>query len=275
MKLLTKLLVLTGTTLFAGGVLAAESALKPLMLVPDKAIFTDDFSKPRAELKVKKTDTSEAWIPNQGTRWEVADGVLRGRASSAEYQASHETHKGVHPRIVLSKTPESYVLKFSMRIVDGTPFDADKRRSVPPFVEIGHHIARITWGKAGAMLLADGDTLQLAGDKDFKLVPGKWYDVMVERRADEVVVQFAGGPRFHGKHPSYISDKHAVMLGGLEAGTMEVDNATVWSIKDGVQSGWEKTLANFPAPQDVRIKEPKKPEADPAAANPAPKKKTK
>ena len=257
MKLLASaslsLLLIAPHTLHAG---APE--LKPLWLVPDQVIFTDDFSQHRGEVKARRQDADAAWIPNQGTRWEVTDGVLRGHASSAEYQTSHDTHKGVHPRIVLAKTPEKYVLRFSMRLIDGIPFEAGKRKSVPPFIEIGHHICRVTWDVNGAALLADGDTTQLAADRDFKFIPGKWQDVMVERRDDEVLVQFASGPTFHGKHPTYRSELHAVMLGGLEAGTMEVDNVTVWSVKDGVQPSWTQTLAKLP-PQEVKVLHEKRP----------------
>ncbi len=124
---------------------AMAADLKPQLLIPDKVLFADDFSQPR-ELKAvaAKSPLVGAWNPNQGTRWKVADGVLKGEASTAEFQASHETHKGVHPRIVLTKTPADYVLKFSMRLIDGKPFVAGLRKSVPPFIEIGHHIARIT-----------------------------------------------------------------------------------------------------------------------------------
>lgn len=238
--------------------LAGAAELTPLWLLPDRKIFVDDFSEAR-ELKAlpAKSPAVGAWNPNQGTRWKVEGGVLKGEASSAEFQASHDTHKGVHPRIVLTKTPSDYVLKFSLRIVDGQPYVADQRRSVPPFIEIGHHICRVTWGVNGAMLLADGDTLQLDCAPDFKLEPGKWYVVMVERRADEVVVRFQDGPTFHGKHPTYRSDLHAVMLGGLEAGHLELDDVTVWSIKPGEQPGWADWLAQHPAPKEVRLKEAK------------------
>lgn len=236
---------------------AGASALTPKWLVPDQVLYADDFSKARA-IAINKQQTAEPWVPNQGTRWEVVNGVLRGRASSAEFQASHETHKGVHPRIVLQNTPEKYALRFSMRIVDGIPFEAGKRRSVSPFIEIGHHICRVTWETNGATLLADGDTTQLAVDKNFKLVPGKWQEVLVERRDDEVLVQFANGPTFHGKHPSYVTDPHAVMLGGLEAGTMEVDDVTLWSVKDGVQATWPAFLAKLP-PQQNLVLRPKTP----------------
>lgn len=239
--------------------------LTPLWLVPDQKIFADDFSQVR-ELKAlpAKSPAVGDWNPNQGTRWKIVDGVLRGEASSAEYQAAHETHKGVHPRIVLTRTPAEYVLKFSMRLVDGKPFVADQRRSIPPFIEIGHHIARVTWGVNGAMLLADGDTLQLDAAPSFGPKVGSWLTVLVERRADEVCVQFQDGPTFHGKHPSYRSDLHAVMLGGLEAGHLEIDDVTVWSVKSGEQPGWAAWLQQHPAPKEVRLREAK------ASAEPAP-----
>ena len=238
---------------------AMAADLKPQLLIPDKVAFEDDFSQPR-ELKAvaAKSPQVGAWNPNQGTRWKVADGVLKGEASSPEYQAAHDTHKGVHPRIVLTKTPADYILKFSMRLVDGKPFVAGERKSVAPFVEIGHHVARVTWGENGAMLLADGDSLQIDVAKDFRLEAGKWVAVMVERRGDEVLVQFQDGPTFYGKHPSYKSELHAVMLGGLEAGHMEVDDVTVWSIKPGEQPSWAATLKARPAAKEVRIKEAKK-----------------
>lgn len=243
--------------LFALTASAADSS--PKWLNPDQVLFADDFSRLRGEIKLDRKNAPDApWQPNQGTRWEVIDGVLSGRASSPEFQATHATHKGIHPRIVLSKTPEQYVLRFSMRLIDGIPFEAGKRRSVAPFIEIGHHVCRVTWDVNGATLLADGDTTQLAVDKDFKLVPGKWETVLIERRDDEVLVQFAGGPVFHGKHASYVTDPHAVMLGGLEAGTMEIDNVTLWSVKGGTQPGWVAFLAKLPAQQDLVLR-PKTP----------------
>lgn len=252
MKLLT--IVLCSFSFFSQ---AAD--LTPRWLVPDQVIFSDDFAQPRGELQVNRRNQPEApWMPNQGTRWTVVDGVLRGQASSPDYQAKHDTHKGVHPRIVLTKTPDKYVLRFSMRLIDGVPFEAGKRKSVAPFIEIGHHVCRVTWDVNGATLLADGDTTQLANDKAFQLVPGKWETVMIERRDDEVLVQFADGPVFHGKHSSYVTDPHAVMLGGLEAGTMEIDNVTLWSIQDGTQPAWTSFLAQLPAQQNLVLR-PKTP----------------
>ena len=116
------------------------------------------------------------------------------------------------------------------------------------------------------MLLADGDSLQLDVAKDYKLENGKWYTVMVERRADEVFVQFQDGPSFYGKHPSYKSELHAVMLGGLEAGHMDIDNVTVWSIKAGRQADAEDMLKARTPTKEIRIKEAKPAEAAKKAA---------
>ena len=235
------------------------AALTPRWLLPDTEIFADNFSDARGEIKLDRRNLPDApWQPNQGTRWEVIDGVLRGHASSPEFQASRETHKGVHPRMVFSRTPQTYILRFDMRIIDGIPFEPGKRKSVAPFIEIGHHICRVTWDINGATLLADGDTTQLAYDKDFKLVPGKWETVLIERHDDEVLVQFLNGPVFHGKHSSYVSEPHAVMLGGLEQGTMEIDNVTLMSVKEGTQKAWPDFLATLPSQQNLVLR-PKTP----------------
>ena len=237
---------------------ATKSGLQPTLLLPDQVVFADDFSSPR-ELKAvaAKSPLIGAWNPNQGTQWKVTAGVLRGEPSTAAFQAAHETHKGVHPRIVLTKTPASYVLRCSFRLLDGLPYDPAKRRSVPPFLEIGHHVARITWNEHGATLLADHDTLVVDAAKDFRLSPGQWYTVLVERRDDEVLVQFQDGPSFYAKHPTYRSDLHAVMFGGLEAGHMEIDDVTVWSVKPGEQTGWPAWRAAHPTFREIRLKDAK------------------
>ncbi len=255
--------------LFPLAALAAE--LKPLMVETDKVIFLDDFTQAReikaaAGAAAKNATAPQPWNPNQGTRWTVADGVLKGQASTPEYQSSHDSHKGVHPRIVLNATPAEYAVKFSFRLIDGKAFDAANRKSVSPFLEFGHHISRISWGAEGAMLLADADSLAIDTAKGFNLETGKWYTVLAERRADEIYVQFQDGPSFHGKHASYKSDPHAVMIAGLEAGKMEIDNVTVWSIKAGTNPAWEATLKAHPAIAEIRLHEAK------PAAEAAPKK---
>jgi hypothetical protein len=234
--------------------LAAEQSLNAQWLVPDKVLYKDDFSK-HSEIAETGKKSDLPWMANQNTRWEVVDGVLRGRPSSDEFQASHKHHKGEHPRIALNATPEEYILQFSMRIVDGIPFDIKDKKTISPLLDIGHHICVFRWDTNGATLLCDGETTQLAVDKDFELIPGKWETVMIERRGTGVLLRFAGGPTFYGDHPSYVNDPHAVMICGLKSGVMEIDNVILTSIKKGIQPKWPAFLKTLPPQQNIVLRE--------------------
>ena len=70
----------TGTLWFAASFNALSAAitlpeLKPLLAQSDKVVLQDDFLAPGP---LKK----EHWGPHQGTRWSIADGVLRGIPSN-------------------------------------------------------------------------------------------------------------------------------------------------------------------------------------------------
>jgi hypothetical protein len=70
--------------------IAHAAELKPQWLVPDQILFIDDFAQPRGEVKLDCRNQPDApWQPNQGTRWEITYGVLRGRSSSERFQAQH------------------------------------------------------------------------------------------------------------------------------------------------------------------------------------------
>jgi hypothetical protein len=73
--------------------------LKPLMVIPSERVLQETFSK---RGPVEKTD----WQNRQGTRWSIEDGVLRGRPSSEEYQASRTHHYGYEARVSVPKERE-------------------------------------------------------------------------------------------------------------------------------------------------------------------------
>ena len=178
MKSITILLL----SLFPVFTLAAErSTLLPLMAIPDKVALRDDFSK---DGPVDKTD----WLSRQGTRWRIADGVLRGIPSSSEYQAKRSHHKGFEPRASVPKTPSEFIATFSFRFLEG------KENAVVPFIEFGHHVCRVKFStKEGAFILADSETLRVANGSGFKYQPGKWFHVLAELKGEEFVIQFADG----------------------------------------------------------------------------------
>lgn len=235
MKSITILLL----SLFPVFTLAAErSTLLPLMAIPDKVALRDDFSK---DGPVDKTD----WLSRQGTRWRIADGVLRGIPSSSEYQAKRSHHKGFEPRASVPKTPSEFIATFSFRFLEG------KENAVVPFIEFGHHVCRVKFStKEGAFILADSETLRVANGSGFKYQPGKWFHVLAELKGEEFVIQFADGPTLYAHHECFAkpnpSGGNGLGVAGPHGGTVEFDNVTIWNVREGHQKGWPEKRTSFP-----------------------------
>ena len=137
--------------------------LKPLMVVPAKIAVENDFSTSGA--LPKKT-----WSQRQHTRWEIKDGVLLGKPSTAEFQATAKDHKGLEPRISVPATPAEFAASFSVT------FRGGDETSICPFVEFGHHVCRLKFSETeGLKLIADGETVVLAAAPGFKFERDKKY----------------------------------------------------------------------------------------------------
>ena len=107
-----------------------------MMLLPDRVICPNEFNLPcelKANGKVGQSTAEQAWGLNQSTRWVGAEGVLRGQASIAEFQASHNSHQGLHSRVVLEIPSEAYILQLSFQLVDRKPVIPTARRPLRPF----------------------------------------------------------------------------------------------------------------------------------------------
>lgn len=228
---------------------AEEGVLKPLMAVPDEVVLQDDYGTPKELAK-------GVYTRRQGTRWTIEDGVLRGIPSSAEFQASKKDHFGYEPRLSIPACPQEYIVQFDVRFIGGKP------TSIVPFVEFGHHVARVTWAPApapgrdapgGARLVVDHEGLQMGVAPRFKIEPGRWYRGLAEIKGDEVVIQFAGGPTLYGRHASLSAENDGFGVAGTRGGTVELDNVTVWSVKEQTQPDWDKTRGKLPRPEPVVV----------------------
>jgi hypothetical protein len=241
MKTAAVLLALAAATALS----ALGEELRPILAQPNQVLLKEDFGKPGDDVKAH-------WGPRQGTRWSIADGVLRGQPSTPEYQASRKDHKGLEPRVSCTAMPKEYVIEFSIRFMDG------KATVIVPFVEFGHHVCRVYFGKDGAQLLADGESVRLAEAKGFTIESGKWYHAMAELKGDEFVIRFEDGPALHAKHAGFAKPAESGAGGfgvaGLQGGTVELDNVTVWSVKDAEQPGWAAKRAEWPQTEAVQIK---------------------
>ena len=233
---------LTASAFAACAVAADTSALKPLLAVPDQVVLREDFSAPKPLEKSKFT-------ARQGTRWTIADGVLRGVPSSAEFRAKKKDHFGYEPRLSIPACPQEYIVQFDVRFIGGKP------TAIVPFVEFGHHIARVAWAGAGAKLVVDTETTQLAAAPDFKIEDGKWIRALAELKGDEFVIQFAGGPTLHGKHASIAGKNDGFGVAGNKEGTVELDNITVWSMKPETNPRWATARAALPKVEPVVVKQ--------------------
>ncbi len=223
----------------------SPSELKPLMAIPDQTVLHDDFEK-------SKPLNKEQWGPRMGTQWTMVDGVLRGKPSTSEYQASKKDHQGFEPRISSPITPAQFIAKFSFR------FSGGSETAIVPFVEFGHHVARVKFSNDGVFLLADHDAMKVAEAKAFHYEPGKWYHALAELKNDEFVIQFLGGPTLYAKHTSYAapapSGGNGFGIAGPKDGTAEIDNVTLWSIQAKEQSSWPAIRSAFPKFEPVSVK---------------------
>jgi hypothetical protein len=215
----------------------AENPLQPIMCVADKVVIQDDFSKPGPINKAQ-------WEARQGTQWKVEDGVLRGRPSTAEHQASVPSHKGLEPRIAAPGTPKEFIARFSIRFLDGTETD------VSPFVEFGHHVCRLRLSSNGAELLAGPDMVRVAEAKDFHFEPGQWYHLLAEMQGSDFVIQIADGPTIYARQQIFTQPPPAGAAGlgvaGTRGGTAEIDDVTIWTVKPGTVPGWDARREAFP-----------------------------
>ncbi len=247
MKLFTPLAFLL--TFSASTVTGADPVdLKPLLVVPDVMVLNDDFSVPHPLPK-------NIWQARQGTRWEIRDGVLRGQQSSAEYQAKRKDHFGYEPRLSIPTTPAEFAASFSFRFIDGS------ETAIVPFIEFGHHVCRVRFSKTGTVLLADHETMKLAGD-DFVWKSGKWYHAMAEMKGGRFVFQIADGPTLYASHDSFKSSPtsggNGFGIAGPRKGHVEIDQLTLWTVKKSDQPGWSAWEAKHPQEKPVQVKERKK-----------------
>lgn len=239
------------------GTATTQAELKPLQCVPDELVLAADFT---AAGPADKAD----WAPRQGTRWVIEDGVLRGRESSAEYQASRKDHFGYEPRISVPKTPAEFVAEFSVRFIDG------EETAIVPFVEFGHHVCRVKFSQQGVVVLAEKETLQVASASDFVWQAGQWYHMLAEMRDGQLVLQIENGPTLFAEHESFrekpASGANGVGVAGPQHGVVEIDNVRIWSVQPTAQPGWKLRREQFPTSEPIELKPAKaKPAKKPAA----------
>lgn len=246
-------ILFVGINLIIINTIKVNAELTPKLLVADQLLVEDEFADEARTFKVKdakKIDKVGVFIPKQNTQWTTKGGVLFGKPSTPENQASKKDHKGVHPRMVMTMPKDGFILKFAFKINSGIdPLASTKKKLTVSFFELGHHVARLQQSGKGLVLLADLDQLIVAQDESFTYEQNKWYQVMVERIGNEIFIQIDQGPVFYGKHDSLANPPdHHWMITGWQDGEMEVDHVKVWSVKPEKNKLWSEVQSKLPAP---------------------------
>jgi hypothetical protein len=228
---------------------AEVAALKPLMVVPERAVFEDDFT-------ASHPLDPELCRVQQQTRWAIEEGILHGQPATSEFQASRPDHNGLEPRISFPCTPREFAARFSFRFRGGEWIHEYKPgRGLAPMIEFGHHICRIAQQPDGLQIRVENEAVIVAETREFKLEPDRWYHVLAEWKGDEFVLQFAQGPTLYAKHEIF-TRKHSayaqgLWIGGPRLGEVEIDNLRLWSVQPEPNPDWAKTREKLGPPHAV------------------------
>ncbi len=243
---MSRLLLIAAATFIA--VTTRAQTPQPILAIPKKIILQANFDQ--TMLLPKKT-----WLPRQGTRWSVQDGVLRGRQSSPEYQAARQDHFGYEPRLSVPATPHDFIASFKIRFMGG------RETPITPFIEFDHHVCRIRFSQEGTSLLADHEVWKVAEASDFVWKTSQWYSITAERRGTEFLMQIANGPTLYADHSAFgqtaSSGGNGLGVAGPRKGEVEIDDLTIWSIKEKMRADWPALRAKLPTMKPVQLKKPK------------------
>ena len=241
------LLVLLVTTLSPAKTESIRTALDPIMTVTGEVALEGDFTKDQPKLD------KQIWQSRQHTRWSIEHGVLLGKPSTKEFQASQDHHRGLEPRLSVPPTPQNFAMKISFRYLGS---EAGK---IASFIEFGHHVVRVHFSAEGTRLLVDGESLLMGEAKDFQPKDGEWIEALVELHGDEFVIQFADGPTLYAKHERIAGEKNGFGICGTTGGVVEIRSLKIQAVKgDAEAEGWDEKRKQLSGFQPVPIVKPTK-----------------
>lgn len=231
---------------FTSGPKAFADAPETWMVIPDQEVVSIDSSKPGpVDAKVAK--------PLWGAPWIHIDGMLRGTPSSPEVQAAKKNHNGANPRLIFVTTPDEYLARFSIRFIGGK----DENNKGLPLIDLGHHVSAITLGSEKGMHLTVNRHSQLvASDASFRLENGETYKFEIEVKGTETLIRVQNGPTLYAESKFLDGKKRTIGLAGAIQGTIEIDEFSIWSVKDAVQKDWAERRDKLSVMKPIQLKEP-------------------
>ena len=189
------------------------------------------------ELFDKEISKDPKWFLRK-SKWEPVNGVLKGTPLD-EGNGAFLRLKGKGQGGFL---PENYIMNFKFKIGD----KEDGAASIGHRISLGHYNYKVNWkGDEGIYLnILHGKTF---AHKEFKVMKGKWYEVTIESKDDEILFSFKDGPSYFMQH-EILKSKPAgweYFINKKEFGYL--DDFRVWSISSEVKPEWSETKKNIHA----------------------------
>ena len=211
------------------GSLQAEKP-KPLISKKGDLIFAQDFEDGKVP---------DQWKGLHGTRWQVAEGALRGEPSTKEYQQKqiaqgNKSHSGRTPSSRLLMKADDCIMHFRFKLTDGLS-GAHFGFNDGSFKTGTGHVCRFTVSTRKGLTLQKDKNAKLKDDKDktlatskFNLKPDVWHWMMLEIVGDQMAAQVSGGPVLKAHHPRIDVPKDQINLPTRGGGIIFYDEVWVW-----------------------------------------------
>jgi len=182
----------------------------PLMIEPGKLVVGSDFDGKRAaDLKLLKL-RKETVIAVEGGVLRALPPVLTPKVAGVETKWG----KSTFARVGLVGLPMDYVGTARWKFLK--PTDAKVLAKGVVYIDLGHRMIRVTINREGATLLLENHLVGRHDDKPailldeaptLKLVPDHWYEIIVEVKGDEVVIQIDDHV-LYGKHDLIATERY-------------------------------------------------------------------
>ncbi len=205
---MSKQLSIVIAILFALPTVVLSAEPQPLMTRPGKLIVSKEFNN--------KSDVDKKWMKfRKETKYKVEKGILNvipPRIAYLGMNTKSKWAKSDFSRAGFVGLPKDYICTFRWKC--NTPPQSKQTAKAGVYIDLGHRCIRITFSRSGTTLLLENhlvgkgkkETVILQQAPQLKLKDEKWYDIIVEVKGNEVVVQI-DGQTLYGKNDLILKDR--------------------------------------------------------------------
>lgn len=215
---------------------------KPLMVIPEEPVFSKEFDR--------ESDVDKASVKfNKETQYKEANGCLHAIPPLIAFEGTGRESKWASSsfsRVNFPELPKDYVCQFRWKYI--APKERKLQEKSMVYIDLGHRCIRTTLSRDGVKLLlenhmmgkhAETTSKMLQQSNALKLEDDKWYEVTVEVKGNEVVLQI-NGHILYGKDELISKERaNTFNIDSLGEGYL-LDQIAIWEA-GGYQRGWEST----------------------------------